>query len=88
MDNLYDLESREIDLDSGNEYELESYRWSNLLAYSLINGQWTQAKGMLWMMPKEAFLESWRLSGEAPDSLAKSVIEPVFEKVFSERFDN
>ena len=83
---LYDTESQEIDLEFGNEYDIESYRWSNLLAHSLINGQWTQAKGMLWMMPIEAFLECLRLSDQAPDSLAKKVIEPELEKVFLERF--
>lgn len=88
MDNLYDLESKEIDLNSGNEHDIESYRWSNLLAHSLINGQWTQAKGMLWMMPKEAFLECLQLSSQAPDSLAKKVIQPAFEEIFQERFDN
>ena len=83
---LYDMESKEIDLSMGQDYDIESYRWSNLLAHSLINGQWTQAKGMLWTMPKEAFLECLQLSSQAPDSLAKKVIEPEFEKVFLERF--
>jgi len=85
-DTLYDTESQEIDLSMGQEYDIESYRWSNLLAYSLINGQWTQAKGMLWTMPKAAFLECLQLSGQAPDSLAKKVIHPTFEKVFEERW--
>jgi len=85
---LYDMESKEIDLSMGQDYDIESYRWSNLLAHSLINGQWTQAKGMLWTMPKEAFLECLQLSSQAPDSLAKKVIGPEFEKVFRERFDN
>ena len=85
---LYDMESKEIDLSMGQDYDIESYRWNNLLAHSLINGQWTQAKGMLWTMPKEAFLECLQLSSQAPDSLAKKVIEPEFEKVFRERFDN
>jgi len=85
---LYDMESKKIDLSMGQDYDIESYRWSNLLAHSLINGQWTQAKGMLWTMPKEAFLECLELSSQAPDSLAKKVIEPEFEKVFRERFDN
>lgn len=88
MNKLYDTESQEIDLSMGQEYDIESYRWSNLLAHSLINGQWTQAKGMLWMMPKEAFLECLQLSSQAPDSLAKKVIQPELEKVFKERFDN
>ena len=85
---LYDTESQEIDLSFGQEYDIESYRWSNLLAHSLINGQWTQAKGMLWAMPKEAFLECLQLSSQAPDSLAKKVIQPAFEEIFQERFDN
>ena len=85
-DTLYDTESQEIDLSMGQEYDIESYRWSNLLADSLINGQWTQAKGMLWIMPKEAFLECLQLSGQAPDSLAKNVIHPEFEKIFEERW--
>jgi len=83
---LYDTESQEIDLSMGQEHDIESYRWSNLLAHSLINGQWTQAKGMLWMMPKEAFLECLQLSSQAPDSLAKKVIHPTFEKVLEERW--
>jgi hypothetical protein len=84
---LYDTESQEIDLSFGQEHDVESYRWSNLLAHSLINGQWTQAKGMLWMMPKEAFLECLQLSSQAPDSLAKKVIQPAFEEIFQKRFD-
>lgn len=83
---LYDTESQKIDRSMGQEYEPESYRWSNLLADSLINGQWTQAKGMLWTMPKAAFLECLQLSSQAPDSLAKKVIHPTFEKVFEERW--
>lgn len=84
---LYDIESQEIDLSMGQEYDLESYRWSNLLANSLINGQWTQARGMLWAMPKEAFLECLQLSSQAPESLAKKVIHPTFGKVFEERWE-
>ena len=83
---LYYTESQEIDLSMGHECDIESYRWSNLLADSLINGQWTQAKGMLWMMPREAFLECLQLSSQAPDSLAKKVIHPEFEKIFEERW--
>lgn len=83
---LYDTESQEIDLSMGQEYDLESYRWSNLLVDSLINGQWTQAKGMLWTMPKAAFIECLQLSSQAPDSLAKSVIHPTFEKVLEQRW--
>ena len=80
-----------IEMDQPSLADLDDYRWSSVFMKAIGAGDWAQAEGIAYTMPKEAMLDTMgvEIAMSIERGLPDNLVSPeakILKRVFRDRF--
>ena len=80
-----------IEMDQPSLADLDDYRWSSVFMKAIGAGDWAQAEGIAYTMPKEAILDTMgvEIAMSIERGLPDNLVSPeakILKRVFRDRF--